>query len=139
VTTLSDLLTAPAAAVVHRVGAGVTPAAIERAAVAAGWRFALVDTADATDKTAVLAAFQDGLGLPEWFGCNLDALVDALRSVAADPGAVLLWYGPESFASAEPERYAAVLDILAQRAGDAASPRFLPLVRTAAGATSSVG
>lgn len=129
-TTLADLLAAPAAAMVHRVPAGVTPAAIERAAVAAGWRFALVDTTGATDKAAVLAAFQDGLGLADWFGRNLDALVDALRGIADDAGAVVLWDGPEPFAAAEPDQYAAVLDILAQRAGDADRGRFLPLVRT---------
>lgn len=143
-TSLASLLAQPPEAAVHTVGADVTPARVERAALGAGWRFAVIESADAEDKAAVLTSFRRGLGLPEWFGHNLDALVDALRDVGVDagggandvdaepsPGTVVLWDRPERFEAGHPDQYRAVLDILAQRAGDQTRPRVVVLVRPA--------
>ena len=81
----------------------------------------------------MLDAFAEGLGLPEWFGRNLDALVDSLRDVGAhDTATVLLWDRPDEFKAQAPEDYTAVLDILAERAGDEGRPRFVALVRSQA-------
>ena len=139
-TSLTDVLAGPAEAVAHRISADVSPASVERAAVNAGWRFALVESVDATDKAEVMAAFQAGLGWPDWFGRNLDALVDALRDVgavsaagaddaAAHPGTVMMWDRPDRFEAGHAEDYTAVLDVLAERAGDPNRPRLVVLVR----------
>lgn len=133
-TTLASILRGPAAPVLHRLAPDVAPAAVERAAVAAGWGFAVVESGDAADKAGALAAFQSGLGLPEWFGHNLDALVDALRDI--DPGddaagLVVLWDRPDRFAAAAADDYRAILDILARRAGDDRRARVVVLVRPA--------
>lgn len=136
--TLTALLDGTPEAAVHRVAATVTPASVERAALDAGWRFALVESDDDADKPAVMASFQRGLGLPDWFGHNLDALVDALRDLGAgaqsdgdEPsGTVIMWDRTDAFAAAHDGDYRAVLDILAQRSGDADRPRVVTLVRT---------
>jgi hypothetical protein len=140
-TALADVMAGPPEAAAHRISGTVTPAAVERAAVAAGWRFALVESVDASDKAQVMAAFQAGLGWPDWFGRNLDALVDALRDVGAAsldatgddaaerPGTVVMWDRPDLFEGGHADDYTAVLDILAQRAGDPDRPRLIVLVR----------
>ena len=46
-----------------------------------GWAVSVVDLADAADKAAIMDAFSVGLGLPEWFGRNWDALTDVLRDL----------------------------------------------------------
>jgi RNAse (barnase) inhibitor barstar len=132
-TSLTELFAAPAEAVVHRLAPSATPAAIERAAVSAGWRFALVESGEAATKDDALGDFQRGLGLPGWFGRNLDALVDALRDVGDDeaPGTVLLWDRPTRFAADAADDYTAVLDVLAHRAGDTTRSRLVVLVRPA--------
>lgn len=144
-TSLTSVLSGPAEAVLHHVDAGEAPADIERRVVQAGWRFAIVECEGATDKAAVMEAFRLGLGLPEWFGRNLDALVDVLRDVgfasAGDPDAdgtvsettsatVVLWDRPDALRVAQPNLYDTIADILAERAG-AEHPRIVALVRPA--------
>jgi len=139
-TSLATVLEGPREAVAHRLSPDVTPAMVERAAIEAGWRFALVESADTTDKSGVLAAFQAGLGMPDWFGHDLDSLVDALRDVggarAADgasesPGTVVVWDRPDRFEAEHADDYLAILDILARRAGDPDRARLVVLVRAA--------
>jgi Barstar (barnase inhibitor) len=48
------------------------------AARAAGWTVGVVRMGSAYGKSAVLRAFHRDLDLPDWFGHNWDALVDAL-------------------------------------------------------------
>lgn len=132
-TALASVLAAPAEAAVHRVAPTTTPAAVERAALGAGWRFALVESDDAASKPEVFDTIQHGLGLPDWFGKNLDALVDALRDLGDDaaPGTVLLWDRPDRFEREAPDDYRAVLDVFAERAGDPGRARLVVLVRPA--------
>lgn len=52
---------------------------VEQAATAARLRFLAVDLARADSKRTLLAAFADGLRLPEHFGDNWDALADCLE------------------------------------------------------------
>lgn len=53
---------------------------------AAGWRSVLVDGGRCTTKALLLDELSRALTLPQWFGHNWDALVDALRD-AAEPAA----------------------------------------------------
>jgi RNAse (barnase) inhibitor barstar len=53
--------------------------AVEQAATAAKLRYLAVDLARAESKRTLLAAFADGLRLPEHFGDNWDALADCLE------------------------------------------------------------
>lgn len=56
-----------------------TPDALKAAAVAAKLKFALVDLHGVGSKTELMAALAKGLGLPEHFGNNWDALADSLE------------------------------------------------------------
>ena len=55
------------------------PDALKAAAAAAKLRFALVDLHGIASKNELLAALEKGLGLPEHFGNNWDALADSLE------------------------------------------------------------
>lgn len=52
---------------------------VEQAALNAALRYLAVDLARADSKRTLLAAFADGLRLPEHFGGNWDALADCLE------------------------------------------------------------
>lgn len=101
-------------------------ATIEAVAEAAGWRLVHIDTAGATDKAAVLAALKEAFGFPDWFGANLDALVDCLREVDTEPGTLLLWDHPDGFAAAEADQYRLLLDVLRSRSAAAHDPTTQP-------------
>lgn len=53
--------------------------AVEQAAAAAKMRFLTIDLARVDSKRTLLAAFADGLRLPEHFGDNWDALADCVE------------------------------------------------------------
>jgi RNAse (barnase) inhibitor barstar len=53
-----------------------------RAATEAGWTVAVVRLASVRTKAELFGAFQRDLSLPDWFGHNWDALVDALADWA---------------------------------------------------------
>ena len=125
---LSELLTGAATDGVYRVGADASPAAIERVAERAGWTVATVAVPDVVDKRSVLAAFQDALGFPDWFGRNLDAFADSLRDVATEPGTLVVWHGAERLAEADPQAYRAMLTILRDRATAGGPARMLTLL-----------
>lgn len=67
------------------------------------------------DRHSAFVAFAEGLGLPDWFGHNLDALVDALRDLADSEGRPieLVWDGAGRLQAADPESYQAICAALA--------------------------
>ena len=96
---------------VHRV---LGPAAAVAAELAGrGWVVALVPAA--TDDEALWDGLVDALGLPEWFGRNLDALDEALSELAAPTALVLAAWS--TYARARPERWERLLHVLRERAG----------------------
>ena len=100
-------------------GAAGTAAASNAHAVSAigeqvtrhGWRFFLVDGADAHDKASFLRAMAAAFDFPDWFGNNWDALADCLNDLswAPAPGYVLLFDHHDAYASAS--EWPMVLDI----------------------------
>jgi RNAse (barnase) inhibitor barstar len=73
---IPELAQAAEAGVLEWSGA---PDALKTAAVAAKLKFALVDLHGVGSKTELMAALAKGLGLPEHFGNNWDALADSLE------------------------------------------------------------
>ena len=69
----------------------------------------------------MLASFAEALRFPEWFGRNYDALADLLHDTAYVHGTVVLWRGWALLAQADPDAFAAFLDLLSERA---AQPGF---------------
>lgn len=74
----------------------------------------------ARGKDAILDAFAEALELPDWFGRNWDALVDALRDVEGRDGRAveIVWDRARRLREDDPQTYATVLDILEQVAGE---------------------
>jgi RNAse (barnase) inhibitor barstar len=89
-------------------------------AEAAGWQ------ALSLDSTSVgsIAEFYDEVAsawqLPTWFGRNLDALFDVLGDVTTEP-TILVWNGLRQLAEIDPIQASAVLDVLRDAVGQAAS------------------
>jgi RNAse (barnase) inhibitor barstar len=77
------------------------PAELERQARRAGHLWLQADCSGARDKAGVMAALGVGLGLPDFFGANLDALYDCLTDLdpsgapdgSADPGIAIVVVG----------------------------------------------
>ncbi|MEW1954216.1 barstar family protein [Terrabacter sp. NPDC080008] len=71
-----------------------------------------------TDKVSVLEAFATGLDLPDWFGRNWDALLDALRDLdpSRDGPIELVWDHAGALREHDRESYDTVVDILEQAA-----------------------
>lgn len=72
------------------------------------------------DKRSVLEAFATGLGLPDWFGHNWDALLDALRDLdaARDVPIELVWDHAASLRAHDRDAYDTVVEILEQVADE---------------------
>ncbi|MCW2798605.1 MAG: hypothetical protein JWQ70_77 [Aeromicrobium sp.] len=89
-------------------------------AEAAGWQALTLDTTAVTSMSefydTVAAAWQ----LPAWFGRNLDALFDVLGDLTTEP-TILVWNGVRKLAEVDPIQVSAVLDVLRDAAGQAAS------------------
>lgn len=105
-TELADL---PARIVAARSPVGLET--LERWTHEAGQRFARADLAGCADLPAVVARIGAALGLPGWFGANLDALWDALLDrLQADPVGVVLVLDrlPRALDAAERERLRSV-------------------------------
>jgi hypothetical protein len=81
----------------------------------------LVAVGPAAGKEEMLASFAEALRFPEWFGRNYDALADLLHDTAYVHGTVVLWRGWALLAQADPDAFAAFLDLLSERA---AQPGF---------------
>lgn len=71
-----------------------------------------------TTKRELLASFADALGFPEYFGMNLDALVDSLRDVEIQTPATIVWDDAETFADADRRTYETVRQILSRHLPD---------------------
>lgn len=75
------------------------------------------------DRHSAFVAFAEGLGLPDWFGHNLDALVDALRELSdeQDRPIELIWDGAARLQATDPaayERFCAALASVEKERGD---------------------
>ena len=72
------------------------------------------------DKESVLDAFATGLALPDWFGRNWDALVDALRDLdpSRDAPIELVWDHAGTLREQDRDTYDTVVDILEQVADE---------------------
>ncbi len=83
-------------------------------ATAAQQNFVLADVAGCKGKRAILRLLGRELGLPEWFGANLDALYDALTDDGIwpiDSGAVIVLDGLRQTESFGPAERDALLDV----------------------------
>jgi RNAse (barnase) inhibitor barstar len=127
-TALTTLLGEPGSGV-YRLTEPIELDVIEQVATGAGWRMVAIDTTGVADRGGVLAAMKQGFGFPEWFGHNLDALVDALRDVNDAAGTVLVWSGSETFSTADRQQFEKVLSVLRSRTRNETASRFLTLLR----------
>jgi RNAse (barnase) inhibitor barstar len=101
---------------VHRV---LGPAASVAAELAGrGWDVAVVPPSR-TD-AELWDGLVDVLGLPGWFGRNLDALDEALGDLERPTAVVLA--GWSTYARARPERWTGLLHVLRDRAHDPERP-----------------
>ena len=91
---------------VHRVLGPSGPVAAELAG--RGWDVAVVP--GAADDDALWDGLVDALGLPGWFGRNLDALDEVLRDRVSPTALVLV--GWSVYARARPERWRTLLHLL---------------------------
>lgn len=107
----------------------------------AGWRFGYVDGWHHQTRAEFLAAVGEALSFPEYYGRNLDALNDCLGDVACygpyddspeGSGLVLVMTDYDRFATASPRTAQIVLDIIADRARQAAvlQRRFFALIHS---------
>ena len=83
------------------------------------------------DKKGVLEAFAAGLDLPDWFGHNWDALVDALRDLDAPRGVPieLVWDHAATLRQHDRSAYDTVVDILEQVADERDDLRVTVITR----------
>lgn len=95
-------------------------------AEAAGWGTLHLDSTDVHSVEAFYDEVTAAWGLPSWFGRNLDALFDVLGDLTVRP-LVLVWDGLRELSAIDPMQAAAVLDVLRDAAGQAAS--FVVIVR----------
>jgi len=91
---------------VHRVPGAAGPVAAELAD--RGWDVAVVP--GAADDDALWDGLASALGLPGWFGRNLDALDEVLRDHVGPTALVLARW--RVYARARPERFAVLLHLL---------------------------
>ena len=115
---------------VYRWKAAYDVADVRHTVEHAGWRFGHVDGWVSQTKAEFLEAVGVGLGFPDYYGRNFDALADCLGDL---PDTVLLWDGWAPFARADERAFAVALRILTERAGstDRESGRLLVLLRGA--------
>lgn len=88
-----------------------------------GWDVALMPAS--TTDAGLWDGLADALGLPGWFGRNLDALDEALGDLGRPTALVLT--GWTAYARARPERWDGLLHVLQDRAEDA-EPRLVVLL-----------
>lgn len=106
---------------VHRV---LGPAAAVGAELAGrGWELGVVPPA--TTDAALWDGLADALGLPGWFGRNLDALDEALGDLNRPTALVVA--GWTAYATARPDRWHGLLHVLRERA-DQDSPGLVVLL-----------
>lgn len=64
------------------------------------------------DRPHTLDAFADALDFPDYFGRNLDALLDCLRDLAPPPS--LVWANAYELRAGDPDGYAGIMRVLRQ-------------------------
>jgi RNAse (barnase) inhibitor barstar len=89
-------------------------------AEAAGWRALDLDTTGVASMSEFYDTVASSWQLPSWFGRNLDALFDVLGDLTTQP-TILVWNGLRQLAEVDPIHASAVLDVLRDAAGQAAS------------------
>ena len=89
-----------------------------------GWAVAVVPPA--TTDPGLWDGLVEALGLPDWFGRNLDALDEALGELAAPTALVLA--GWTAYARVRPERWERLLHVLRDRAHQPPPPLVVLLV-----------
>ena len=121
--TIEDALADPSG--VGRLAPAPPTPVVESRVRAAGFDVFVVDGGAASDKAGALAAIASAGGFPDWFGGNLDALVDCLRDLSWRPGDehVAVVAGAARLAAAAPT----VVDTMAVVAGDGGGFRLLLL------------
>ncbi|WP_456698093.1 barstar family protein [Aeromicrobium sp. P5_D10] len=80
-------------------------------AFAAGWQVLPVDTRDVESIEDFYSRLVAAWGLPEWFGCNLDALFDMLAEQSTTP-TVMVWDGLRDLVEMDPVRASAIVEVL---------------------------
>lgn len=101
---------------VHRVPGASGP--IDAELARRGWEVALVPPSTTDD--GLWDGLVVALGLPDWFGRNLDALDEALGDLAAPTALVLTTW--TAYARARPERWERLLPVLGERADHDGTP-----------------
>lgn len=92
----------------------VDVAPLRRAARDAGLAWHVVDLQRARGKRALFTAFAREFAFPATFGGNWDALADCLQDLSwqAAPGRIVLMRGAGVFATASPDDYSTLCEIL---------------------------
>lgn len=106
-----ELLKDPQRAGLKRLPAGVDVAAL---GTAAGLKGFAADLSGATTLDGAYAVLAGAMAFPDWFGNNLDALMDCLTDMswAEAPGYLLLLTGTAPLANADPAGFADLLEVL---------------------------
>lgn len=107
----TELLKDAQRAGLKRLPAGVNVPAL---GAAAGLKCFAADLSGATTLDTAYPLLAGAMAFPDWFGNNLDALMDCLTDMSwADaPGYLLLLSGTAPLASADPAGFADLLDVL---------------------------
>jgi RNAse (barnase) inhibitor barstar len=115
---LAALLAGRKPAAVYHWSSPMRTRDIRHAGEHAGWRCVVLDTIEAADAAAFHDVVAAAFDLPDWYGRNLDALVDVLRDVAAAKAAktLVVWEGWSTLANADPKTTGAVVDAFTERA-----------------------
>lgn len=107
-----DLLNLPAA--LHTLPEDTEQ--LQAAASKAGLACHVLDLSGCTSLLEAVETLATALQFPDWFGHNLDALMDCLTDLSwlPAPGQVLLLTGTASPAAADPQGFATLLEILTE-------------------------
>ena len=134
-TVLTDVLDGVAEPAIYRVPGATQLADVEATVADAGWQLVHLDSADATNREAVMSAMRSAFGFGEWLGGDLEALAEALTDVRHERGTVLLWDHPSTFADPNPAQFNAVLSVLLARARSTTGGAFVTLLHDPHGDT----
>lgn len=107
---LAAVLRGDVATGVHRWRSAVDVAAVRHTVEHVGWRFGHLDGVRVETRAELHTAIADALGLPSYYGRNLDALADCLSD--CDGSQVLLWDSWGVLARAEPAFFGVVVGLL---------------------------
>jgi len=112
---------APDLSDVEQAGVRAWPGSVEplrSAASAAHLAFSTVDLTHAKDRTALFAALDKSLALPDHFGHNWDALADVLedREWLGKHGRVIAFTGSAAYRREHPTDWSTLEDILGEAA-----------------------